>query len=170
MALISCPECGREVSDQAEKCMGCGIAINPQHKHMIPALLSFWVPGLGQLVKLDFARFLVVWALIFACASPIGRPNVDVMLPLIGIAVIWGYQIYDAYAHSPDEGDSRTLIKAVSNLPAAFFEMTNDFKRVGWELTHSGRDQQAQRGTGKLQIAIPIALGLLILATMLFHR
>lgn len=28
MALINCPECGRQVSDQAEKCPGCGAIIN----------------------------------------------------------------------------------------------------------------------------------------------
>lgn len=28
MALIKCPECGREISDQAEVCIGCGCPIN----------------------------------------------------------------------------------------------------------------------------------------------
>lgn len=27
MALINCPECGRQVSSQAEKCPGCGFPI-----------------------------------------------------------------------------------------------------------------------------------------------
>ena len=27
MALINCPECGKEVSDKAEVCMNCGYAI-----------------------------------------------------------------------------------------------------------------------------------------------
>ena len=27
MALIQCPECGREISDQAEACPGCGYPI-----------------------------------------------------------------------------------------------------------------------------------------------
>lgn len=31
MALIKCPECGKEVSDKAEKCVGCGYDI---HKHI----------------------------------------------------------------------------------------------------------------------------------------
>ena len=30
MALIKCPECGREVSDSAKACPGCGYAINKQ--------------------------------------------------------------------------------------------------------------------------------------------
>lgn len=27
MALINCPECGKEISDQAETCPNCGIAL-----------------------------------------------------------------------------------------------------------------------------------------------
>lgn len=30
MALIQCPECGREVSDKAEKCIHCGYPIQKQ--------------------------------------------------------------------------------------------------------------------------------------------
>lgn len=29
MALISCPECSREISDQAHACPGCGYPIRP---------------------------------------------------------------------------------------------------------------------------------------------
>lgn len=29
MALINCPECGREVSDKAASCPNCGVTINP---------------------------------------------------------------------------------------------------------------------------------------------
>lgn len=27
MALISCPECGRQISDRAKMCIGCGVSI-----------------------------------------------------------------------------------------------------------------------------------------------
>ena len=30
MALIHCPECGREISDQAKACPGCGFPMDPQ--------------------------------------------------------------------------------------------------------------------------------------------
>lgn len=30
MALISCPECGKEISDKAVACPHCGNPINPQ--------------------------------------------------------------------------------------------------------------------------------------------
>ena len=29
MALIHCPECGREISDQAAACPGCGFPLSP---------------------------------------------------------------------------------------------------------------------------------------------
>ncbi len=29
MALIKCPECGKEVSDQAQQCIHCGYPLNP---------------------------------------------------------------------------------------------------------------------------------------------
>jgi len=33
MALISCPECGKHISDKAEKCVGCGFQIHKNHNH-----------------------------------------------------------------------------------------------------------------------------------------
>lgn len=32
MALIKCPECGKEISDKAESCIGCGYVINSKNK------------------------------------------------------------------------------------------------------------------------------------------
>ena len=29
MALINCPECGKEISDRAEKCINCGFPLTP---------------------------------------------------------------------------------------------------------------------------------------------
>jgi len=29
MALVSCPECGKKISDQSDSCIGCGYPINP---------------------------------------------------------------------------------------------------------------------------------------------
>lgn len=31
MALINCPECGKEISDSAEKCIHCGYEITMIH-------------------------------------------------------------------------------------------------------------------------------------------
>ncbi|WP_194608622.1 zinc ribbon domain-containing protein [Clostridium vitabionis] len=34
MALIRCPECGREVSDQAEMCPGCGYNVKQYYDNL----------------------------------------------------------------------------------------------------------------------------------------
>ena len=34
MALISCPQCGTQISDKAEKCIHCGYILKEQPKHL----------------------------------------------------------------------------------------------------------------------------------------
>jgi uncharacterized membrane protein YvbJ len=43
MALIKCPECGKEISDQAIKCPKCGCPINETHVNFNDkAFDDFW--------------------------------------------------------------------------------------------------------------------------------
>lgn len=60
--------------------------------HGVPALFSFFIPGLGQLVKGHVSKALGVWAalLISAFMSIIG---IGVLMGM----VVWVAQIYDAY-------------------------------------------------------------------------
>ena len=62
MALINCPECGREVSDSATHCPNCGHPISkkipsqvvyssPKWSPGIAAVLSLVIPGAGQMYK-----------------------------------------------------------------------------------------------------------------------
>ena len=63
MALVSCPECGREVSSAAASCPGCGHPITrqvvvvanetsqPKWNPGIAAVLSLVIPGAGQMYK-----------------------------------------------------------------------------------------------------------------------
>ena len=60
MALISCPECGRDVSSAAASCPQCGhpitrqvVTAEPQAKWNpgIAAVLSLVIPGAGQMYK-----------------------------------------------------------------------------------------------------------------------
>jgi TM2 domain-containing membrane protein YozV len=37
MALVSCPECGKKVSDQSDSCIGCGYPLNPLSFNSKPA-------------------------------------------------------------------------------------------------------------------------------------
>ena len=60
--------------------------------HGVPALFSFFIPGLGQLVKGHVSKAVRIWAalLLSAFMSVIGIGF------LIGF-VVWIAQIYDAY-------------------------------------------------------------------------
>ncbi|AKB40518.1 hypothetical protein [Methanosarcina mazei] len=60
--------------------------------HGVPALFSFFIPGLGQLVKGHVSKAVGIWAaLIFSAFMSV----IGIGL-LMGI-VIWVAQIYDAY-------------------------------------------------------------------------
>ncbi len=60
--------------------------------HGVPALFSFFIPGLGQLVKGDLSKALGIWIALIIC----GFMSVIGIGILMGI-VIWIAQIYDAY-------------------------------------------------------------------------
>ena len=60
--------------------------------HGVPALFSFFIPGLGQLVKGDLSKAVGIWAALIFCA----------FMSVIGIGllmglVVWIAQVYDAY-------------------------------------------------------------------------
>jgi TM2 domain-containing membrane protein YozV len=60
--------------------------------HGVPALFSFFIPGLGQLVKGDLSKAIGIWIILIISA----------FMSVIGIGflmamVIWIAQIYDAY-------------------------------------------------------------------------
>ena len=63
-----------------------------KQKHGVPALFSFFVPGLGQLVKGDVAKAFGIWGALIVCA----------FMSIVGIGllmglVVWIAQVYDAY-------------------------------------------------------------------------
>jgi hypothetical protein len=63
-----------------------------KRKHGIPALFSFFIPGLGQLVKGHLFKALGIWiALIISGAVFITGTGIPLGL------IIWIWQIYDAY-------------------------------------------------------------------------
>jgi TM2 domain-containing membrane protein YozV len=69
-----------------------GKFMNYKRKHPVPALLSFFIPGLGQLVKGHRSKAVGIWAALGIC----------IFMSVIGIGilmavVVWMAQIYDAY-------------------------------------------------------------------------
>ncbi|WP_048143459.1 hypothetical protein [Methanosarcina horonobensis] len=60
--------------------------------HGVPALFSFFVPGLGQLIKGHFFKALCIW-IAFAVTGAMHIIGTGTILWLI----IWVWQLYDAY-------------------------------------------------------------------------
>ncbi len=65
---------------------------NCKKTHGVPALFSFFIPGLGQLVKGDLSKAVGIWVILIISA----------FMSVIGIGflmamVVWVAQIYDAY-------------------------------------------------------------------------
>ena len=74
-------------------------------KHGIPALLSFFCIGLGQIVKGDIEAAVRLWAFTFidVIVSIVlihSSPQIGVLgilLLFIGLPALWMYNVYDAY-------------------------------------------------------------------------
>ncbi|MDK2912659.1 MAG: hypothetical protein PWR29_1616 [Methanolobus sp.] len=60
--------------------------------HGIPALLSFFVPGLGQIVKGQVIKAILIWI-----ALGTSWLLQFLLIGFILLPIIWLWQIYDAY-------------------------------------------------------------------------
>ncbi len=66
MALISCPECSKEISDSAKQCPNCGYKL---HKNVD----SNNVKGMTFLISIVLVVVLVVGAIFFVTAPKLGK-------------------------------------------------------------------------------------------------
>jgi len=77
-------------------------------RHGIPTLISFFMPGVGQVIKGDFGKAVQIWIgyagiafgmfLATAMAKELGDFAVFMMLALLFLLpVLWACQLYDAY-------------------------------------------------------------------------
>lgn len=60
--------------------------------HGVPALLSFFIPGLGQLIKGQIFKAIGIWIGLI-----ISGLLASILIGLITTPLIWVWQIYDAY-------------------------------------------------------------------------
>ncbi|MDK2947257.1 hypothetical protein SAMN04488589_0034 [Methanolobus vulcani] len=68
------------------------INMSETQKHGVPALLSFFIPGLGQLIKGEIFKAIGIWVVVGICFL--------LQFILIGYVIgfiVWVWQIYDAY-------------------------------------------------------------------------
>ncbi len=128
MALTKCTDCGNEVSDRAAACPRCGAptssprAASATHVTVVnpgvAAVLSFFVPGAGQVYNGEFAKAVALMcALIFAATLAYLGINSNSPLAIAGIlpAAVWFWGIVDAYVSSQkhDRDDHRTGLRDI---------------------------------------------------------
>ncbi len=100
MALSECPDCGRLVSDQADSCPSCGYpfhTIDTKERdvagHGVPALFSFFVPGLGQLIKGDYLGAVAPYVLAYLAIQIFN----NLFHKFLALVAIWVLQLVDTY-------------------------------------------------------------------------
>lgn len=86
MALISCPDCGRAVSDQAPACAGCGLPIAGKYIH--PSSTR-WYHGSGVVVAALLFFFPIGVILLW------GAPGARVWVKVVGTA-LFGFFFFEA--------------------------------------------------------------------------
>jgi TM2 domain-containing membrane protein YozV len=69
-----------------------GNIMSEKRTYGVPALLSFFVPGLGQIVKGQVLKAIIIWL-----ALGISWLLQFVLIGFILLPLIWLWQIYDAY-------------------------------------------------------------------------
>jgi TM2 domain-containing membrane protein YozV len=86
-----CSACGARIPNSAVHCPNCGtssVFLEPTHKDpAVAAILSFFVPGLGQVYNGDMGRGLLFF---FGCA-------IGYLLLIIPGVLVFVFCIYDAY-------------------------------------------------------------------------
>lgn len=101
-----CPNCGAEIDINAEICPKCGVRVMeapksaPRTEYVVrneknaglAAVLSFFIPGLGQIYNGEIGKGLLLIILSFFAAILI-----IVLIGMIIYPLIWIYGIYDAY-------------------------------------------------------------------------
>lgn len=88
-ALACCPECQHQVSRTAVSCPSCGAKLRDGSSNGVAAVLSFLIPGLGQMYQGRVVTGIVLFVLFF----------VTIWI-LIGV-IFWFIAVLDAALYSP---------------------------------------------------------------------
>jgi TM2 domain-containing membrane protein YozV len=90
-----CENCGAEIDRRAEICPKCGVRIQPPAEIRNPGvslILSFFIPGLGQLYNGQITKGLIFIAIGFFLAL-----TIILLIGIILYPLFWIYNMYDAY-------------------------------------------------------------------------
>jgi TM2 domain-containing membrane protein YozV len=90
-----CENCGAEIDRRAEICPKCGVRIQPPAEVRNPGIspiLSFFIPGLGQIYNGQITKGLIFIAIGFFLAL-----TIILLIGIILYPLFWIYNMYDAY-------------------------------------------------------------------------
>ena len=87
MALITCPECKREISDTAKACQSCGFELNASKKQLCPKCNIEPIPIKK---KQSVSSGGIIGALLFIIALPLLFINLLIGVVVIILALIVG--------------------------------------------------------------------------------
>ena len=94
-----CQNCGAEIDRRAEICPKCGVrvelppSVNPVIKNPgIAAVLSFFIPGLGQIYNGQIGK-----GILFIITGVILALMIIIVIGIILYPIFWIYNIYDSY-------------------------------------------------------------------------
>lgn len=95
-----CVRCGAEFDSRAEFCSKCGVRVNSvqanSYREMkspgIAVVLSFFIPGLGQLYNGQIGKGIVVMIVSFIFAA-----SMILIIGFILYPLLWLWNLYDAY-------------------------------------------------------------------------
>jgi hypothetical protein len=112
MALVTCPDCSNQVSDQAPSCPKCGRPMRkaapgpppPAGSNGVAALLSFFIPGAGHLYVGDLetaVKFWIAAGVAFGLFLGAGSGSFGGFLALVLAIGIWIVGIVTALNAKP---------------------------------------------------------------------
>jgi TM2 domain-containing membrane protein YozV len=90
-----CENCGAEIDWKAEICSRCGVRVQSPAEIRNPGvslILSFFIPGLGQLYNGQITKGLIFIAIGFFLAL-----TVILLIGIMLYPLFWIYNMYDAY-------------------------------------------------------------------------
>lgn len=93
-----CANCGNEINEKAEICPKCGVRVKqvPVYREMkssgIAVILSFFIPGLGQIYNGQIGKGILFIIIGFILAL-----SMIVLIGFLLYPIFWIYNMYDAY-------------------------------------------------------------------------
>lgn len=93
-----CANCSNEIDEKAEICPKCGVRVKQVsvHREMkssgIAVILSFFIPGLGQIYNGQIGKGILFIIIGFILAL-----SMIVLIGFVLYPIFWIYNMYDAY-------------------------------------------------------------------------